>query len=58
MVSEWAKKAECWEAVRRGNYSQVLEGIPELRPASSGAFTTPAKVAFSDGTILPDEISR
>lgn len=58
MVSEWAKKAECWEAIRKGSYSQLLEGIPELRPASSGAFTTPAKVAFSDGTILPDEISR
>lgn len=58
MVSEWAKKAECWEAIRKGSYSQLLEGIPELRPASSGASTTPARVTFSEGTMLPDEISR
>jgi hypothetical protein len=31
MVSEWAKKSECWEAVRSGTYSEPLEGIPELQ---------------------------
>lgn len=31
MISEWAKKPECWEAVRRATYSEVLGGIPELR---------------------------
>jgi len=30
MVSEWAKKPECWEAVRQGAYSQPVPGIPEL----------------------------
>ena len=34
MVSEWAKKAECWEAVRKGNYSQVLDGMPEVNLAN------------------------
>jgi hypothetical protein len=34
-VSEWAKKPECWEAVRKGSYSPLLEGIPELKPASN-----------------------
>lgn len=31
MVSEWAKKAECWEAVQMGRLSEVLGNIPELR---------------------------
>lgn len=30
MVSEWAKKPECWEAVRSAHYSPVNEDIPEL----------------------------
>jgi hypothetical protein len=34
MVSEWAKKAECWEKVRNSTYSDVAAGIPELRPTS------------------------
>jgi hypothetical protein len=32
MVSEWAKKAECWDAVRNSTYSSLSEGIPELTP--------------------------
>ncbi|WP_119157873.1 AIPR family protein [Caldimonas tepidiphila] len=31
MVSEWAKKQECWEAVRKATYSPVVTGIPELK---------------------------
>jgi hypothetical protein len=31
MISEWAKKPECWDAVRSANYSAIQEGIPELR---------------------------
>ncbi len=31
MVSEWAKKAECWEAVRKASYSVSFNNIPELR---------------------------
>ena len=31
MISEWAKKPECWEAVRTATYSEPLEGIPERR---------------------------
>ncbi len=31
MISEWAKKPECWEAVRSATYSPVRNGIPELR---------------------------
>jgi len=30
MVSEWAKKPECWEGVRNSTYSQPIDGIPEL----------------------------
>jgi len=30
MISEWAKKAECWDAVRDAQYSQPLGGIPEV----------------------------
>lgn len=31
MISEWAKKLECWEAVRTATYSVAFEGIPEIR---------------------------
>jgi len=31
MISEWAKKAECWEAVLQAPLSDPLDGIPELR---------------------------
>jgi hypothetical protein len=31
MVSEWAKKLECWELVRSATYSDPPSGIPELR---------------------------
>jgi hypothetical protein len=30
IVSEWAKKKECWDIVRRANYSNPIDGIPEL----------------------------
>jgi hypothetical protein len=31
MVSEWAKKEECKDAVFNADYSDVAEGIPEVR---------------------------
>lgn len=31
MISEWAKKTECWDAVRLATYSPIRDGIPELR---------------------------
>ena len=31
MISEWAKKAECWETVQAVSLSSAMEGIPELR---------------------------
>ena len=31
MISEWAKKANCWEIVRSWNYSNPGGSIPELR---------------------------
>lgn len=31
MISEWAKKPECWDAVLSASYSPVRDGIPELR---------------------------
>lgn len=31
MVSEWAKKAECWQAVLVASYSQPISSVPELR---------------------------
>ena len=31
MISEWAKKPECWEAVREHAYSAPVDGIPEAR---------------------------
>ncbi len=30
MISEWAKKAECWEAVRSAAYAETVADIPEL----------------------------
>lgn len=30
MISEWAKKPECWSAVRQATYSPVSPGIPEV----------------------------
>ena len=30
MISEWAKKPECWSAVRQASYSPVAGAIPEL----------------------------
>lgn len=30
MVSEWAKKTECWKAVRTGTYTETEADIPEL----------------------------
>ncbi len=58
MVSEWAKKPECWTAVRNGIYSPLIEGIPELRSADSGASPLPVDTTFGTGiTIIPDPIS-
>lgn len=31
MISEWAKKPDCWNTVRLATYSPIHEGIPELR---------------------------
>lgn len=31
MISEWAKKPECWEVIRSKSYPAVRSGIPELR---------------------------
>jgi hypothetical protein len=31
MISEWAKKPECWEAVRKAAYTESMVGIPEMR---------------------------
>ena len=31
MISEWAKKAECWTAVKGAAYSDPSAGIPEVR---------------------------
>jgi len=31
MISEWAKKPECWDAVRMGSYSPLINGISEVR---------------------------
>ncbi|BBU33384.1 hypothetical protein BTHE68_71180 (plasmid) [Burkholderia sp. THE68] len=30
MVSEWAKKAECWETVKSSAFSAIADGIPEV----------------------------
>ena len=31
MVSEWAKKIECWDVVQKGHFALPEPGIPELR---------------------------
>jgi hypothetical protein len=31
MVSEWAKKPECWQAVREATYAPISADIPEIR---------------------------
>lgn len=31
MISEWAKKPECWDRVRAATYSKPLSDIPEVR---------------------------
>ena len=31
MVSEWAKKPECWSAVMNASYSETAKNIPEVR---------------------------
>lgn len=31
MISEWAKRPECWEAVRMAAYTEPAKGIPERR---------------------------
>lgn len=31
MVSEWAKKQDCWAEVQAASYSEVAAGVPELR---------------------------
>lgn len=31
MISEWAKKPECWDRVRTASYSKPLTDIPEVR---------------------------
>jgi hypothetical protein len=33
MISEWAKKPECWDAVRTAAYSDPATDMPELRQA-------------------------
>lgn len=30
LFSEWAKKPECWDMVKGGNYASNVEGIPEM----------------------------
>ena len=58
MISEWAKKPECWQMVRSGSYSPLLEGIPELKPASSQQSSLPEDSTFGVGITLPDDINR
>jgi hypothetical protein len=31
MISEWAKRPDCWDAVRTASYSKPSAEIPELR---------------------------
>lgn len=33
MVSEWAKKRECWDSVRLAKYSEIPSGVPEYKKA-------------------------
>jgi hypothetical protein len=32
MISEWAKRSECWATISAAKYSDPLAGIPEVRP--------------------------
>lgn len=58
MISEWAKKPECWTAVRTGTYSPLSEDIPELKPASRRAAPTARRCNFRHrDKIIPDPIS-
>ena len=34
MISEWAKKPECWAVVASASYSEPVAGIPEIRAAA------------------------
>jgi uncharacterized protein Usg len=31
MISEWAKKPECWRIVQGHSYSTISKGIPEIK---------------------------
>jgi hypothetical protein len=33
MISEWAKKPECWAVLRDRAYSEVRGDIPEIQPS-------------------------
>lgn len=33
MVSEWAKKPECWDSIRLAKYSEIPSGVPEYKKA-------------------------
>lgn len=35
MISEWAKKEECWRAIRQRGVSEHIVGIPEVRSAAA-----------------------
>lgn len=35
MISEWAKKRDCWDIVRAHRFTASAGGIPELRPAGA-----------------------
>ncbi len=37
MISEWAKKVECWWYVRDYKYSKLAEGVPEIKLGLTGA---------------------
>ena len=31
MISEWAKKEDCWNAVRKATFSSLCVDVPELQ---------------------------
>jgi hypothetical protein len=31
MVSQWAKKPDCWVTVQKAAYTDPVDGIPEVR---------------------------
>lgn len=35
MISEWAKKSECWDIIKNGSYTDFDPNIPELRWATN-----------------------